>query len=85
MTEEAKRRPIPSAAPRRLDLLVLWGGIGFSLGFSALIWWAGQRLASVPHLPDTGPSWYYWQLPEPNFWSQASQNNLQSLPGYLTL
>jgi hypothetical protein len=56
----------------RSDLLVLWGGILFSLAFSALIWWTGQRLASVPHLPDTGPSWYYWKLPEATFWSRAT-------------
>jgi hypothetical protein len=55
---------------RRADLLALWGGILFSLAFSALIWWAGQRLATVPHLPDTGPSWYYWKLPEATFWSR---------------
>jgi hypothetical protein len=61
-----------SAKPHRADLLVLGGGVAFSLAFSALIWWAGQRLAAVPHLPDTGPSWYYWKLPEPTFWSQAT-------------
>jgi hypothetical protein len=72
MIKEAKHTAVAAAKPRRLDLLVLWGGIAFSLAFSALIWWAGQRLASVPHLPDTGPSWYYWKLPEPTFWSQAT-------------
>ena len=58
--------------PRRQDRLVLWGGILFSLAFSALIWWTGQRLSSVPHLPDTGPSWYYWKLPEATFWSRLT-------------
>lgn len=57
--------------PRR-DLLALWGGVGFSLLFTALIWWAGQRLADVPRLPDAGPSWYYWKLAEPTFWSRAT-------------
>jgi hypothetical protein len=56
----------------RTELLLIWGGILFSLVFTGLIWWAGQRLASVPHLPDAGPAWYYWILPEPTFWSRAT-------------
>jgi hypothetical protein len=55
----------------RTDRLALWGGILFSLVFTGIIWWAGQRLASVPHLPDTGPSWYYWKLPAPTLWSRV--------------
>ena len=72
MTGEAKNAQGSRARTRRLDQLVLWGGLVFSLAFSALIWGAGRWLASVPHLPDTGPSWYYWKLPEPTFWSQAT-------------
>jgi hypothetical protein len=64
MTTETRTTLPPAPKPRRADLLALWGGIAFSLAFSALIWWVGQRLASVPHLPDAGPSWYYWKLPE---------------------
>lgn len=59
----------PSA---RIDRRVLWGGILFSLLYTALIWALGSRLESVPLLPDAGASWYYWQLPEPTFWSRAS-------------
>ncbi|GAB4194841.1 MAG: hypothetical protein OHK0022_11190 [Roseiflexaceae bacterium] len=54
------------------DYLALWGGVVFSLVFTAIIWWAGQRLASVQLLPDQGPSWYYWKLPEPTFWTRAT-------------
>jgi hypothetical protein len=72
MTTETKATATTHSQTRRTDVLVLWAGILFSLAFSALIWWAGQRLASVPHLPDTGPSWYYWKLPEPTFWSRAT-------------
>jgi hypothetical protein len=43
---------------------ILWFGILFSFLFTGMIWLAGQRLAAIPHLPDTGPSWYYWKLPE---------------------
>jgi len=56
----------------RTDLLALWGGILFSLAFTALIWWAGGRLDSIALLPDTGASWYYWRLPNPTFWTRAS-------------
>lgn len=63
----------PSAAAlERADVRVLWGGILFSLLFTALIWVAGQRLAAVPHLPDSGPLWYYWILPTPTFWTRAT-------------
>ena len=49
--------------------LALWGGIAFSVVFTVLIWWAGERLASVPHLPAQGAAWYYWKLAKPTFWS----------------
>jgi hypothetical protein len=49
--------------------IALWGGITFSLAFTTIIWWAGQRLANVPHLPDQGVAWYYWKLATPTFWS----------------
>jgi len=49
-------------APRRGDLLALWGGIAFSFGFTALIALAGARLAAIPKWPDTGPDWYFWRL-----------------------
>lgn len=57
---------------RRQDVLSLWAGVIFSLAFTALIWWTGQRLAAVPHLPDQGPAWYYWRLANPSFWSHAT-------------
>jgi hypothetical protein len=61
---------IPS--PRRIDVLALAGGLVFSLAFTALIWWGGQFLAVVPHLPDQGAAWYYWKLPSPTLWSRLS-------------
>jgi len=50
----------------------LWGGILFSLVFTGIIWWTGQRLATVPHLPDAGADWYYWKLPEATFWGRLT-------------
>jgi len=44
----------PSKPNNRPDLLVLWGGILFSLAFTGLIWWAGARLDAVELLPDQG-------------------------------
>jgi hypothetical protein len=29
-------------------------------------------LASVPHLPDIGASWYYWKLPQPTLWGRIT-------------
>ncbi|HMK08662.1 MAG TPA: hypothetical protein VK449_06475 [Anaerolineales bacterium] len=61
-----------SAQPRRWDVLALWGGIAFSLAFTALIAWLGPRLDAIPLLPDRGAAWYYWKLPQPTFWTHAT-------------
>jgi len=53
-------------------VVALWGGIIFSLVFTAIIAWAGDRLASISHLPDAGPAWYYWRLATPTFWSHLT-------------
>lgn len=58
--------------PQRLDLMATWGGIAFSLAFTALIWLAGARLEAIRLLPDQGASWYYWKLPEPTLWTRAT-------------
>ncbi len=51
-------------APRRADLIALWGGILFSLIFTGIIALAGARLQAIPKWPDFGPDWYYWRLME---------------------
>ena len=56
----------------RTARIALWGGIAFSLAFTMLIWWVGQRLDSVRLLPDQGVAWYYWKLPEPTFWTRLT-------------
>lgn len=48
------------------------GSIIFSLLFTLIIWIAGHRLTNVALLPDQGLTWYYWKLPDPTFWSQAT-------------
>jgi hypothetical protein len=58
--------------PTRGDLLALWGGIVFSALFTGLIWLLGSRLDAIELLPDSGVAWYYWRLPEQNFWSRAT-------------
>lgn len=50
----------------------MWGSIVFSVLFTALIWAAGTRLEAIELLPDGGPSWYYWKLPEPTLWTRAT-------------
>ncbi|MDR7320025.1 hypothetical protein ACH45F_32490 [Catenuloplanes sp. NPDC020197] len=39
---------------------------------TGLVWLAGQGLRPIAFLPDTGASWYYWQLPEPTAWTRLS-------------
>ena len=62
--------PLPGS--RRWDVIALWGGVAFSLAFTALIAWAGARLEAVPLLPDQGAAWYYWKLPQPTLWTRLS-------------
>jgi hypothetical protein len=47
-------------------------GIASSLLFAGLIWLLGPRLDTITLAPDQGPSWYYWKLPDPTFWSRAT-------------
>jgi hypothetical protein len=69
---EAKSETLSLRKRPESSVLALVGGILFSLAFTGLIWWAGQRLASIPHLPDQGAAWYYWKLPQATFWSRAT-------------
>jgi hypothetical protein len=57
---------------QKLDVRFLFGGILFSLIFTFIIWWTGQRLSSIPHLPDQGALWYFWKLPAPTFWGRLT-------------
>ena len=61
------------------DNLALWAGILFSFVFTAIIWWTGQRLLSIPHYPDSGASWYFWRLMEPTIITRASAWGLYAL------
>ena len=63
---------LPNKPKYRRDVLVLWGGILFSLAFTGLIWWAGNRLDAIELLPDQGTAWYYWKLPNPTLWTRAT-------------
>ncbi len=64
---------------QKLDIRFLLGGILFSLIFSFIIWWTGQRLSSVSHLPDQGALWYFWKLPAPTFWGRLTSWGLYFL------
>lgn len=51
----------------------LWGGIAFSFGFTALIWYAGQHWLEPGALtPDRPGFWYEWQLVDPTLASRAT-------------
>lgn len=67
-------RPIHQQKPERMDLRALWGGIAFSALFTLLVWALDSRLEPIRQtfLPDTGAAWYWWQLPNPTFWTQFS-------------
>lgn len=64
--------PSSITKPARKDLLALWGGIAFSLVFTAVIWWAGQYLDRSTFLPDAGADWYFWKLPVPTLWTRLT-------------
>lgn len=58
---EGDRKP-----DERLDMKVLWGGVLFSLVFTAIIWLLRAPLEALhpTFLPDAGFHWYWWKLPE---------------------
>lgn len=51
---------------------VLGLGVAVCLVLTAGVWAGGWWLDDVALLPDQGPSWYYWKLPEPTSWTRAS-------------
>jgi len=57
-----------SSLQQRAPLL---GGIAFASLVTGLIWLLGPRLDAIALLPDAGPSWYFWKLPEPTLLSRA--------------
>jgi len=50
----------------------LAASVAASFGFTALIAILAPLLATVPHLPDQGPWWYFWKLATPTFASHLS-------------
>ncbi len=60
------------AQPQVNGQTALWVGILFSVLFTGLIWLVRPLLPTVNFLPDTGAAWYYWQLPDPTFWTRAT-------------
>lgn len=56
----------------RGDVRALWLGIAFSALFTGVIWLTGFALKSFPHLPQQGPSWYFWKLPARSLLAELS-------------
>ncbi len=59
--------PRPSVSAERALLL----GVGFSVLVTVAVWALGPRLEAIAFLPDAGPSWYEWKLPDPTLWTRA--------------
>jgi hypothetical protein len=49
-----------------------WSGIVIALFFIAIIGVLGSRLNAFELLPDQGAFWYYWKLPEKEFWPRLT-------------
>ncbi|MCB9126333.1 MAG: hypothetical protein H6638_00230 [Ardenticatenales bacterium] len=60
-------------APMTQSSKALWGGMAFSLLFTALIAVAGYRLEPLEatFLPDAGASWYFWKLVDPTAFNRT--------------
>ncbi len=50
---------------------LIWA-IPVALALTGVVWLVGEQIHRTDLLPDTGPSWYYWQLPEPTVWTRLS-------------
>ena len=61
-----------SPMPEVTSSTAMWAGIAFSFGFTLLIWLIRPWLPQIDFLPDTGASWYYWQLPDPTVMTRAT-------------
>ena len=61
-----------TVSPPRSDVRALWLGIAFSALFTGVIWLTGFALKSFPHLPQQGPSWYFWKLPARSLLAEIS-------------
>ena len=57
----------------------LWIGIAVSWVATFLVWALGGALEKIPHVEDSGASWYCWQLIDPTFWSRATAWGFYSL------
>ncbi len=58
--------PASKQEKSRAAYVLLAGGIAFAFVFTFLIWFFGPLLDRFVLGPDTGPGWYYWQLPSPD-------------------
>ena len=70
-----------STNPSANRSLTLWfvAALVVTVLLTALITALGPLLASVPHLPDQGASWYFWKLAVPTFWSRFTAWGLYGL------
>ncbi len=59
--------------------LWFWIAVSASALLTAVIAGLGPLLASVPHLPDKGSAWYFWQLPARTFGGRLSAWGLYGL------
>lgn len=60
----------PQVAIKPSHLLI--AGVLASALLTGAVWLLGGRLHGVALLPDQGPSWYVWKLPEPTVWTRLS-------------
>lgn len=51
---------------------ILLGAVAAAALLTFGVWVGGLRLADQPLLPDQGPSWYRWKLPDPTVWTRLS-------------
>lgn len=65
---------LKQAEQPRTDTRAMWAGIIFAAVFTGIIYLLGPSLDGVRStlLPDQGPSWYYWKLPNPTLITRLS-------------
>ena len=49
-----------------------WFAVFGAILLTAGIWLLDPLLDKFPHLPDSGPRWYYWKLPNPDTWARIT-------------
>jgi len=69
---EITATPAAKSMPELNDSTGLWLGIAFCVLYTVAIKALAPLLPPIAFAPDEGATFYFWKLPDPDFWSRAT-------------